>query len=62
MYWTVLAFNIPGVKEHAYFLKDVRDARAIRLRILECKSVRHFSFDPQNLTGFVQASNKPASL
>lgn len=33
----VIAFNIPGVKEHAYFLKDVRDARAIRLRILECK-------------------------
>lgn len=29
-------FNVPGVKDHAYFLKDVRDARAIRLRILEC--------------------------
>ncbi|THH02946.1 hypothetical protein EW145_g6668 [Phellinidium pouzarii] len=29
-------FNVPGVKEYAYFLKDVRDARAIRLRILEC--------------------------
>ncbi|KAJ4496184.1 pyridine nucleotide-disulfide oxidoreductase-domain-containing protein [Lentinula edodes] len=29
-------FNIPGVKEHAHFLKDVRDARAIRSRILEC--------------------------
>ncbi|KAF9078394.1 pyridine nucleotide-disulfide oxidoreductase-domain-containing protein [Rhodocollybia butyracea] len=29
-------FNIPGVKEHAHFLKDVRDARAIRNRILEC--------------------------
>ncbi|KAI5116167.1 hypothetical protein M0805_002851 [Coniferiporia weirii] len=29
-------FNIPGVKENAYFLKDVRDARAIRSRILEC--------------------------
>ena len=32
----ILAFGIPGVKEHAYFLKDVRDARAIRLRVLEC--------------------------
>ncbi|KAL0068938.1 hypothetical protein AAF712_003931 [Marasmius tenuissimus] len=29
-------FNIPGVKEHAHFLKDVKDARAIRSRILEC--------------------------
>ncbi|EKM78363.1 NDE2, mitochondrial external NADH dehydrogenase [Agaricus bisporus var. burnettii JB137-S8] len=29
-------FNIPGVKEHAYFLKDVKDARRIRSRILEC--------------------------
>ena len=28
-------FGIPGVKEHAKFLKDVRDARAIRTRILE---------------------------
>ncbi|KAA1471917.1 FAD/NAD-P-binding domain-containing protein [Dentipellis sp. KUC8613] len=29
-------FNVPGVKEHAHFLKDVKDARAIRTRILEC--------------------------
>lgn len=29
-------FGIPGVKEHAYFLKDVKDARAIRTRLLEC--------------------------
>ncbi|KAH7909184.1 FAD/NAD(P)-binding domain-containing protein [Hygrophoropsis aurantiaca] len=29
-------FNVPGVKEHAHFLKDVRDARAIRTRIMEC--------------------------
>ncbi|KAF5365327.1 hypothetical protein D9758_005414 [Tetrapyrgos nigripes] len=29
-------FNIPGVKEHAHFLKDIRDARAIRNRIYEC--------------------------
>ncbi|KAF8843478.1 NDE1, mitochondrial external NADH dehydrogenase [Paxillus ammoniavirescens] len=29
-------FNVPGVKEHAHFLKDVRDARAIRTRILDC--------------------------
>ncbi|KAH9929024.1 FAD/NAD-P-binding domain-containing protein [Epithele typhae] len=29
-------FNVPGVKEHAYFLKDIRDARRIRSRVLEC--------------------------
>ncbi|KAF7439955.1 hypothetical protein PC9H_000292 [Pleurotus ostreatus] len=29
-------FDVPGVKEHAHFLKDVKDARAIRTRILEC--------------------------
>ncbi|KIV99003.1 hypothetical protein, variant [Verruconis gallopava] len=29
-------YNIKGVKEHANFLKDVGDARAIRKRLLEC--------------------------
>ncbi|KAN0094554.1 hypothetical protein V8E55_002841 [Tylopilus felleus] len=29
-------FDVPGVKEYAHFLKDVRDARAIRTRILDC--------------------------
>jgi len=29
-------FNIPGVREHALFLKDVGDARRIRKRILAC--------------------------
>ncbi|KAG0233833.1 hypothetical protein BGW41_001365 [Actinomortierella wolfii] len=29
-------FNIPGVKEHAFFLKEVSDARKIRQRVLEC--------------------------
>ncbi|KAF9429951.1 hypothetical protein BGZ94_008907 [Podila epigama] len=29
-------FNIPGVKEHAFFLKEVSDARKIRARVLEC--------------------------
>ena len=31
----VQTFGIKGVKEHAYFLKDVPDARRIRTRILE---------------------------
>jgi NADH dehydrogenase FAD-containing subunit len=29
-------FHIPGVKEHAFFLKEVADARKIRSRVLEC--------------------------
>jgi NADH dehydrogenase len=29
-------FNTPGVKENAYFLKDVGDARKIRQRLLDC--------------------------
>ncbi|THH18896.1 hypothetical protein EW146_g2185 [Bondarzewia mesenterica] len=29
-------FGIPGVKENAKFLKDVKDARTIRTRLLEC--------------------------
>jgi NADH dehydrogenase len=30
-------FGTPGVKENAFFLKDVVDARKIRKRILECE-------------------------
>ena len=29
-------FNIPGVSENAFFLKDISNARAIRARIIEC--------------------------
>jgi NADH dehydrogenase len=32
----VQTFNTKGVKEHAYFLKDVGDARKIRNRLLTC--------------------------
>ncbi len=32
-------FGTKGVKENALFLKDVGDARKIRKRILDCKSV-----------------------
>jgi NADH:ubiquinone reductase (non-electrogenic) len=33
---TPAAFGIPGVKEHAHFLKTIADARNIRQRIVEC--------------------------
>ena len=29
-------YNVPGVREHALFLKDLADARRIRQRIIEC--------------------------
>lgn len=29
-------FGTPGVREHAFFLKDVNDARKIRKRVLDC--------------------------
>ena len=30
-------FGTKGVKENAFFLKDVADARKIRTRVLECE-------------------------
>jgi len=32
-------FGTPGVKENAYFLKDVGDARKIRNRMLACEHI-----------------------
>lgn len=29
-------YNIPGVTEHAYFLKEVADARKIRIKVIDC--------------------------
>jgi len=29
-------FGIPGVKEHAYFLREVADARKIRIQVIDC--------------------------
>ena len=50
------AFNIPGVKEHAHFLKDVKDARRIRGRLLECFEQASLPFlsdiDRRNLLNF----------
>ena len=31
-------FNVPGVREHTLFLKEVADARAIRQRIAACST------------------------
>jgi len=37
-------FGTPGVKENAYFLKDVGDARKIRKRVLELFELCHLPF------------------
>lgn len=37
-------FNTPGVRENAYFLKDVGDARRIRKRVLELFELCHMPF------------------
>ncbi len=56
------AFGIPGVKEHAYFLKDVRDARAIRSRVLECMSpLRILNRFKTLCVGFEEASQPTLS-
>jgi NADH dehydrogenase FAD-containing subunit len=52
-------FGTPGVKENAYFLKDIGDARKIRNRMLSCKIVSPKSISihiTDNMTGFEMAS------
>ncbi|KAF8909679.1 FAD/NAD(P)-binding domain-containing protein [Gymnopilus junonius] len=59
-------FNIPGVKEHAHFLKDVKDARRIRGRILECfeqSSLPSLSdIDRRNLLNFCIVGGGPTGI
>jgi len=33
---TTNTYEIPGVKEHAYFLREVTDARKIRIKVIDC--------------------------
>ena len=54
---------MPGVKEHAHFLKDIQDARRIRSRVLECKPPSFLGSSRlpcrvRSQTGFEQA-NQP---
>ncbi|KAJ2922120.1 hypothetical protein H1R20_g14971, partial [Candolleomyces eurysporus] len=59
-------FNVPGVKEHAHFLKDVKDARRIRSRILECfeQANQPFLTDIQrrNLLNFCIVGGGPTGI
>ncbi|EON64010.1 NADH dehydrogenase [Coniosporium apollinis CBS 100218] len=43
-------FGIPGVREHALFLKEVNDAQAIRKRIMDCCETATFkNQDPEEI-------------
>ncbi|KAJ8109573.1 hypothetical protein OPT61_g7358 [Boeremia exigua] len=42
-------FNTPGVREHAFFLKDVGDARKIRNRLLACFEAAALPTTPENM-------------
>ncbi|KDR77247.1 hypothetical protein GALMADRAFT_246553 [Galerina marginata CBS 339.88] len=59
-------FDIPGVKEHAHFLKDVKDARRIRARILECFEQASQPFlsdiERQNLLNFCIVGGGPTGI
>ncbi|GJQ20791.1 MAG: pyridine nucleotide-disulfide oxidoreductase [Bacteroidia bacterium] len=59
-------FNIPGVREHALFLKELSDARAIRHRIIEClERASHPRSDPeevQRLLHFVVVGGGPTGV
>ncbi|GAA5914968.1 hypothetical protein JCM6882_001948 [Rhodosporidiobolus microsporus] len=59
-------FGIPGVKEHAYFLKDIRDAAKIRGRILECFELASqptvSDVERKNLLNFVIVGGGPTGV
>ncbi|KAL1692910.1 hypothetical protein GGG16DRAFT_89324 [Schizophyllum commune] len=59
-------FNTPGVKENALFLKDVRDARAIRARILDCFEQANqptlSDIDRRNLLNFCIVGGGPTGV
>ncbi|KAF9485648.1 FAD/NAD(P)-binding domain-containing protein [Pholiota conissans] len=59
-------FDIPGVKEHAHFLKDVKDARKIRGRIFECFEQANQPFvsdvERRNLLNFCIVGGGPTGI
>ncbi|TFK29454.1 FAD/NAD(P)-binding domain-containing protein [Coprinopsis marcescibilis] len=59
-------FDVPGVKEHAHFLKDARDARRIRSRILECFEQANQPFlsdiERRNLLNFCIVGGGPTGV
>eukprot|EP01083_Nonionella_stella_P038797 105469_1 len=59
-------FNIPGVEQHCFFLKQLSDARRIRQRILQCFESAHSpSVSPQErqrLLTFVIVGGGPTNI
>ncbi|GAA5876100.1 hypothetical protein JCM8547_002636 [Rhodosporidiobolus lusitaniae] len=59
-------FNIPGVKQYAYFLKDIRDSAKIRARILECYELASqptvSDSERKNLLNFVIVGGGPTGV
>ncbi|KAI5476170.1 FAD/NAD(P)-binding domain-containing protein [Pseudohyphozyma bogoriensis] len=59
-------FNTPGVKEYAHFLKDVKDARRIRTRIMDCFSQASqptlTDVERKNLLHFVVVGGGPTGI
>lgn len=59
-------FNIPGVAEHAYFLKELHHARAIRNRIIECFEEASLPSTPDStrkqLLNFVVVGGGPTGI
>lgn len=59
-------FGTPGVKEHAYFLKDVGDARKIRNRLLSCFEAAALPTTPdaikKNLLNFAIVGGGPTGI
>ena len=59
-------FNVPGVEQHAFFLKQLSDARAIRNRLMELfeRASNRFISDEerQRLTTFVIVGGGPTSI
>eukprot|EP01147_Barroeca_monosierra_P005779 gene5779-7276_t len=59
-------FGIPGVKENTFFLKEAKDARAIRHRIHDCFEAASFQNQPRNrlsaLLTFVVVGGGPTGV
>ncbi|KAI9033504.1 hypothetical protein DFJ74DRAFT_652664 [Hyaloraphidium curvatum] len=59
-------FGIPGVKEHACFLKELPDAKAIRIKLMDCLETAAFPSQPpeeiDRLLHFVVVGGGPTGV
>lgn len=63
---TANTFDVPGVREHTHFLKELSDARSIREHILECferaAHPPHSEADRQRILHFVVVGGGPTGV